>query len=68
MFSFEDLMARLNISGSENVKGADVSKMLQLLIDKLSESHRLVRNPRSPTPRACHSRWVVVLFTRGVCS
>lgn len=35
-------MTRLYISGSENVKGADVSKILQLFMDKVSESYRFV--------------------------
>lgn len=42
MLSFEDLMTRLNISGSENVEGTDVSQTLRLFMDKLSESYRFV--------------------------
>lgn len=42
MLSFADLMTRLSVSGSKNAKDADVSKILQLFIDKLSESYRFV--------------------------
>lgn len=42
MFSFEELMTRLSISHSENVKGGDVSTILKPFIDKLSESYRFV--------------------------
>lgn len=59
-------MTRLNISGSENVEGTDVSQTLRLFMDKLSESYRFVW--QGPSRSARHSEWVVFINTRGVCS
>lgn len=57
-------MTRLNISGSENVEGTDVSQTLRLFMDKLSESYRFVW--QGPSRSARHSEWVVFINTRGL--